>query len=60
MKNSEGQEGDRNNNTAKELAKMIADKIATSEPIIADYVKEGKVKVVAAYYDLKSGEVTLL
>ncbi len=60
MKNSEGQEGDRNNNTAKELAKMIADKIATSEPIIADYVKEGKVKVVAAYYDLKSGEVALL
>ncbi|PID77468.1 MAG: carbonic anhydrase [Deltaproteobacteria bacterium] len=60
IKNSEGHEGDKNNNTARELARMTAKKIAESEPIIADYVKEGKVKVVPAYYNLKTGEVSLL
>lgn len=54
------QEGNLVNNAAKELAKQMALKIASSEPVIADHVKDGKTKVVPAYYDLHSGEVVLL
>lgn len=53
-------DGDLIDNAAKELAIMMASQIASSEPIINDYVREGKVKVVAAYYDFKTGCVTLL
>ena len=53
-------EGSLVNNTAKELAKQIARKIADSEPIIADFVQSGKTMVVPAYYDLHTGEVELL
>lgn len=60
IKKVQDQEGDLTNNAAKELAKMTAEKIATSEPVIADFVQNGTVKVVAAYYDLESGEITLL
>lgn len=52
--------GDLVNNTARELARQMADKIANSEPIIADFVEHGKTRVVPAYYDLHSGEVSLL
>lgn len=60
IKKVQDQEGDITNNAAKELAKITAEKIASSEPIIADYVQNGTVKIVPAYYDLESGEVTLL
>jgi len=53
-------QGDLVDNAAKELAEMMATQIATSEPIIGDYVKDNRVKVVPAYYDFKTGEVTLL
>lgn len=52
--------GDLVDNAAKEVAKMIASQIADSEPIIGDYVKEGKVKVIPAYYDIGTGAVQLL
>jgi len=46
------------NDASKELAKHIAEKIAESEPIISDMVNTGDVKVIAAYYELATGEVT--
>lgn len=52
--------GDLVNNTSREVAKLIARRIAESEPIIADHVKDGSVKVIAMYYDLRSGAVTVL
>jgi len=53
-------EGNPIDNASKELARQVADKIATSEPIIADLVKADKVKVVPAYYDFVTGEVSFL
>lgn len=53
-------EGDLINNASKELARQIAGKIAQSEPIVAEFVQNGAVKVVPAYYDLVSGEVEFL
>lgn len=52
--------GDPVNNTSRELAKLIARRIAQSEPIIADHVTDGAVKVIAMYYDLGSGKVDVL
>ncbi len=53
-------EGHWTDNAAKELAKATAKKIEESEPIVADLVKERRVLVVATYYDLATGEVSLL
>ena len=41
---------------AKIQAKLITD----SSPVVANAIKDGKLKVVAAYYDLRSGKVELL
>jgi len=55
-----GQEGDLTDNAAREVARMTAEQMQTSQPIMANLVKEGKVKIVPAFYDLTSGEVSLL
>jgi carbonic anhydrase len=60
LKKTKGQQGHWANNAAKALAVSTAKKIAESEPIVADLVKDGRVLVVATYYDLETGEVTLL
>lgn len=60
LKRTKGQDGHWTDNAAKELARATARKIADSEPIVADLVKEEKVLVVAAYYDLATGEVVVL
>ena len=41
-------------------ARIQADLVATSSPVIADLIKQGSLKVVAAYYALTTGKVTLL
>jgi len=60
IKNIKDAEGDLIENASKEVACQIANNIEKSEPIIADYVTEGKVQVIAAYYDLQSGIVSIL
>ena len=44
----------------KENARMQAELLAESSPLLVGLVKEGKLKVVAGYYDLGSGRVSLL
>ena len=44
----------------KENAKMQAGLLADSSPVLAERVKEGKLKIVAGYYDLATGRVSLL
>ena len=60
LKHTKGLDGHWCNNASKELARATAKKIAESEPIIADLVKEGKVLVVATYYDIATGEVVAI
>ena len=55
-----GQKGDLTDNASREVARMTAREMASSEPIMANLVKAGKVKIVPAFYDLESGEVELL
>ena len=60
LKKAKDMEGHWPDNAAKELAKTTAKKIEESEPIMADLVQAGRVLVVATYYDLASGEVSML
>ena len=54
------QEGNLTDNAAREVARMTAEQLINSEPIMADLVKAGKLKVVPAFYELESGEINLL
>jgi carbonic anhydrase len=44
----------------KENAKIQAGLLADSSPVLSGLVKEGKLKIVAGYYDLATGKVDLL
>ena len=46
--------------TAKINARLQADLLATASPVLAELIGQGKLKVVAGYYALATGEVTLL
>lgn len=39
---------------------MVVDQLKSTEPILSEYVKEGKLKIVGARYHLDSGKVDLL
>jgi carbonic anhydrase len=52
--------GDFADNTAKESAKRTAANLPTVSKIVSDLVGAGKVKIVAAIYDLQTGIVTYL
>jgi carbonic anhydrase len=52
-----GRPGDFVDNAIRESATRTARKIGTDSPIVADLVKKGKVKIVAARYDLDEGRV---
>jgi carbonic anhydrase len=55
-----GKPGDFVDNAVRESARRTAVQIATKSKIVADLVKAGKVKVVAARYDLEDGKVEYL
>lgn len=46
--------------TSKANAKIQATLLRESSPVISGLVKEGKLKVVAGYFDIANGSVTLL
>jgi carbonic anhydrase len=54
------QPGDFVDNAAKESAKRTAAQVPTVSTVIAGLVSKGKVKVIAAIYDLQTGVVTYL
>lgn len=53
-------EGDAVDNTIRANVELVVEQIKTSEPILAEMVKEGKIKVVGAYYDLDSGVIEVI
>ncbi len=54
------QPGDFADNAAKESARRTAKLVIAVSPLMADLAKDGKVKAVAAIYDLETGAVTFL
>ena len=55
-----GKPGDLLDNAIRANVRRGVERLKTLEPILADPVKKGKVKVVGATYDLRSGKVTLV
>ncbi len=60
VQSTEGQPGDRVDNAMRANAMNVARQISGTGPVIAQYVQEGKVKVVAARYDLDTGRIEIL
>ncbi|HEX2965692.1 MAG TPA: carbonic anhydrase [Syntrophorhabdaceae bacterium] len=52
--------GDLTDNTIKMNARSVAEQIQASQPILAEMFGQGRIAVVSAYYDVDTGEVTLL
>ena len=46
--------------TIKANAQIQADLLRTASPVIAARIADGKMKVIASYYELESGRVTQL
>ncbi|NEP13307.1 MAG: carbonic anhydrase [Symploca sp. SIO2C1] len=59
IKRAENQPGDKLANTCKENILLQIENLLAS-PVIAKLVDEGKLKIVGGYYDLDTGEVSLV
>ncbi len=57
---SKGEPGDPLENAIRKNVEIGVDQLEHLQPIVAPRIKEGKVKVVGAVYDLRTGAVTLL
>jgi len=55
-----GKPGDFLENTVRESAKRTAAKVATESEIVSHFIKDNKVKVLAARYDLENGQIEYL
>jgi len=60
VEQAKGEKGDLLHNSIISNVQIGVDKLNNSDPVISDLVKKGKVKVVGANYDLKTGEVKLV
>ena len=60
VKATEGAAGDRLDAAVRRNVKDVVSSLEHSEPLLAEWVRAGKVKVVGARYDLDTGEVTLV
>lgn len=55
-----GQAGDRVENSVRLNVEMIVERLRTSQPVLAELVHHGKLRIVGAVYSLDSGAITWL
>lgn len=60
MEQTRDQPGDRLDNAVKANAELVAEQLRTSDPLLSHLVQDGKLRIVAARYDLDSGKVDVL
>jgi carbonic anhydrase len=60
VKQTKGQPGDPVDNAVRAQALDVAKQLQNAKPILAERVQSGKLKIVAARYDLDTGKVELL
>jgi carbonic anhydrase len=60
VEEARGMPGNLLENAIRENAKLIAQQLATSMPVLAPLVNSGALKVIPANYDLASGAVEIL
>jgi len=54
------QKGERLDNAVRANVKMVVGQITSSQPVLADLVKKGKLKVVGGHYALDNGAVEII
>lgn len=57
---SKGMPGDLLDNTVRTNVTMASERLRSAAPILSEMVKDKKLKIVGAYYDLDSGKVVVL
>jgi carbonic anhydrase len=57
---AQGQPGDLVNNAARANTKIITEQLKCSKPVLSTLVRQGKLKVIPAFYDLDTGLVEIL
>ena len=60
VEKAKGHPGDLTDNTIRENVRRVTEQIRNSTPILSEMYKNGKVDVVSAYYNIDTGEVSLL
>jgi len=60
VEEAKNQGGDLLDNAVRANAKMVAEQLKSSEPVLANLVSTGQLKVVAARYSLETGKVEVL
>ena len=60
VEKARGQPGDLLDNAVKANVERVVGQLQLSEPILVKLVKEGRLNIVGAYYDLESGVVDLI
>lgn len=60
IENVRGQEGDFQDNATKENARLVAESLKNEGEIIKNAYNNQKLEIVAAYYDIKTGIVSVL
>jgi carbonic anhydrase len=60
VEQTKGQPGDPVENAVRAQALDVAKQLQEAKPILAERVQSGKLKIVAARYDLKTGKIELL
>lgn len=60
VEKAKGKEGCLIDNAVKENVKLLIEKLQSADHFISDYVKEGRVKIVGAYFDLDTGGVEII
>ncbi len=54
---AQGRPGDPVDEAARANARLVAEKVRAAGPLLAGRVREGALKIAAAFYDLRTGEV---
>jgi carbonic anhydrase len=57
---AKGMAGDTIENAVRKNVEMVVKQLRTSQPVLAPFVKQGKLRVVGAVYSLDTGKVTWL
>lgn len=60
VSNTKDKPGDPVENATKENVRLLIDRLDDMSPVIDEHYKSGKVKMIAAYYNLKSGKVDFM
>lgn len=60
IEKARGISGDTVDNAAKENVKMVVEQLKSSTPVLAGLFEAGRVTIIGAYYDLRTGLVDLI